>query len=251
MIFKLLSYNIHFGGSEKRAQIAEVINQIKPDLVVFQEASEPEVIKFLSEKCEMPYWAARRKHSLGFISRNEPQNYEWHHPENSKHAFLEIQLPNSETRIFGLHLRARFSKWSEAKRHEEIKRLLTSIKKYEHGFHALVGDFNTLAPGEVFHLELMPLWIRALIWASGRDIKRDTIQTILDGGYVDGYRKLFPGEKGYTFPVWNPHVRLDYIFLPQRFADRLLKFEIVKRKPAEKASDHFPLLFHLDLPESD
>ena len=251
MIFKLLSYNIHFGGSEKRASIAEVINQIKPDLVVFQEASEPEVIKFLSDKCAMKFWAARRKYSLGFISRKEPQKYEWHHPENSKHAFLEIQLPNSETRIFGLHLRARFSKWSEAKRHEEIKVLLRSIKQHEHGFHALVGDFNTLAPGEVFHLELMPLWIRALIWASGRDIKRDTIQTILNGGYVDGFRKLFPEEKGYTFPVWQPHVRLDYIFLPQKFSDRLLKLEIIKTPPAENASDHFPLLFHLDLPEND
>ncbi len=251
MIFKLLSYNIHFGGSEKREQLAEVINQIKPDLVVFQEASEPEVIKFLSEKCEMKFWAARRRHSLGFISKNKPEHYEYFHPENSKHAFLEIQLPDSETRVFGLHLRARFSKWSEAKRHEEIKVLLDSIKQHEHGFHALVGDFNTLAPGEVFHLELMPLWIRALIWASGRDIKRDTIQTILDGGYVDGFRKLFPNEKGYTFPVWQPHVRLDYIFLPQKFADKLLKFEIVKIPLTEKASDHFPLLFHLDLPEND
>ena len=76
MIFKLLSYNIHFGGSEKREQIAEVISQIKPDTVVFQEASDPEVIKYLSEKCRMPFWAARRKYSLGFISRNEPENYE-------------------------------------------------------------------------------------------------------------------------------------------------------------------------------
>lgn len=251
MNFKLLSYNIRFGGSERREKIAEVINRINPDTVVFQEASEPEVIKYLSEKCRMPFWAARRKYSLGFISRDEPENYEWHHPENSKHAFLELQLPNSEAKIFGLHLRARFSKWSEARRHEEIKKLLDAIKQHQHGFHALVGDFNTLAPGEVFHLDLMPLWIRALIWASGRDIRRDTIQTILGSGYVDGYRKLFPDDKGYTFPVWNPHVRLDYIFLPRQFAGKLLNCEIIKTPLAEKASDHFPLLFHLDLPEND
>ena len=251
MIFKLLSYNIRFGGKARREQIAEVINQIKPDLVVFQEASDPEVIKFLSDECTMPFRAARQKYSLGFISKKEPEKYEWHHPENSRHAFLEIQLPNSETRIFGLHLRARFSKWSEAKRHKEIKNLLEAIKQHQHGFHALVGDFNTLAPGEVFQFKLMPLWIRALIWASGKDIKRDTIQTILDGGYVDGFRRLLPLEKGYTFPVWNPHVRLDYIFLPEKFAGRLSNIEIVKTPPAEIASDHFPLLFHLDLPESD
>lgn len=251
MIFKLLSYNIRFGGKERRKKIAEVINQVQPDLVVFQEASEPEVIKFLSEKCAMKFWAARRKYSLGFISRNEPEKYEWHHPERSKHAFLEIQLPDSEARIFGLHLRARFSKWSERRRHQEIKVLLETIKQHQHGFHALVGDFNTLAPGEVFHLDLMPLWIRALIWASGKDIRRDTIQTILDGGYIDGFRRLYPNEKGYTFPTWEAHVRLDYIFLPEKFADRLLNFEIIKTPTAEIASDHFPLLFHLDLPESD
>lgn len=249
MIFKLLSYNIRFGGRNRKDRIAELIGGIAPDLVVFQEASEPEVIKYLSEKCRMRFWAARRKHSLGFISRNEPEKYEWHHPENSKHAFLEIQLPESEARVFGLHLRARFSKWSERRRHEEIKSLLEAIRQHQHGFHALVGDFNTLAPGEVFHLDLMPLWIRALIWASGRDIRRDTIQTILDGGYTDGFRRLYPEEKGYTFPVWQPHVRLDYIFLPERFAGRLTACEVVKRPPALEASDHFPLLFHLELPE--
>lgn len=251
MIFKLLSYNIRFGGRERREKIAEVINGIRADLVVFQEASKPDVIKFLSEKCRMPFWAARRKHSLGFISKKEPEKYEWHHPEGSKHAFLEIQLPETEARIFGLHLRARFSKWSERRRHREIKKLLESIKHHQHGFHALIGDFNTLAPGESLHLELMPLWIRVLIWASGRDIRRDTIQTILDGGYVDGFRRLYPNEKGYTFPSWRPHVRLDYIFLPEKFADRLSNCEIVKRAPAADASDHFPLLFHLDLPQND
>ena len=100
MIFKLLSYNIRFGGRERREQIAEVINQIQPDLVVFQEASEPDVIKFLSEKCEIKFWAARRKYSLGFISRKKPEKYEWHHPENSKHAFLEIQLPEFRNENF-------------------------------------------------------------------------------------------------------------------------------------------------------
>ena len=75
MIFKLLSYNIRFGGRERREQIAEVIKNIEPDLVVFQEASEPEVIKFLSDECAMPFWAARRKYSLGFISKNKPEKY--------------------------------------------------------------------------------------------------------------------------------------------------------------------------------
>lgn len=248
MILKLLSYNIWFGGRERQIEIAEVIRSIRPDIVVFQEASDPRVVEFLSKECEMPHWGAREKHSIGFISRTGVAHCEWHYPADARHAFLEIELQESETRIFGLHLSARFSKWSEQRRHREIRALLNSIERYRHGFHVLVGDFNTLAPGEIFNLKLMPLWIRGLIWLSGNDIRRDTIQEILSAGYADGFRALFPAEKGYTFPVWQPHVRLDYVFLPARDLDRLQSCEVVTAPPAvKKASDHFPLLSHLEI----
>lgn len=247
MKLQLLSYNIRFGGSERKTQIAKVIRAAAPDIVVFQEASEPSVIEFLSRECEMPHWGARAKYSVGYISRLEIANHQWHHPRGSRHAFLEIQPFGENIRIFGLHLRARFSKWSERRRHQEIQALLKGIEQHQDGFHVLVGDFNTLAPNEVFQLQLMPLWIRALIWLSGNDIKRDTIRTILDAGYLDGFRHLYPTDKGYTFPVWQPHVRLDYIFLPERYKDNLKSCEIIKQPSiATKASDHFPLLIKLE-----
>ncbi|HLM03233.1 MAG TPA: endonuclease/exonuclease/phosphatase family protein [Pyrinomonadaceae bacterium] len=248
MKLKLLSYNIRFGGRERQAQLAEVINEIEPDIVVFQEASDPGVIEYLGDACRMPFRAARAKNSVGFISRLAVVHHEWHHPRGAHHSFLEIQLSETEMRIFGLHLKARFSKWSERQRHAEIRALLESIKRHQDGFHLIVGDFNTLAPNEVFNLPLMPLWIRALIWISGRDIRRDTIQTMLDAGYLDGFRHLYPDDKGYTFPVWQPHVRLDYIFVPARYSAHLKSCEVVKAPPvAARASDHFPLLCNLEI----
>ena len=248
MKLKLLSYNIRFGGRERQAQIAGVIKEIAPDIVVFQEASDTRVIEYLSDACRMPFRAARAKSSVGFISRLEIAHHEWYHPPRAHHSFLEIQLAATEMRIFGLHLKARFSKWSERQRHMEIRALLESIKKHQHGFHVIVGDFNTLAPGEVFNLNLMPLWIRALIWISGRDIRRDTIQTMLDAGYLDGFRNLYPDDKGYTFPIWQPHVRLDYIFVPSRYSDWLKSCQVVKNPPiVTEASDHFPLLCELEI----
>lgn len=249
MKLKLLSYNIRFGGRERQAQIAEVINRLAPDIVVFQEASDTRVIEYLSDACQMPFHAARAKSSVGFISRVETAQHQWHHPAGAHHSFLEIQLAETDFRIFGLHLKARFSKWSERQRHHEIRALLESIKKHQDGFHVIVGDFNTLAPNEVFNLQLMPLWIRALIWISGRDIRRDTIQTMLDAGYLDGFRNLYPDDKGYTFPVWQPHVRLDYIFTPAAYAERLKSCQVIKEPPiVTKASDHFPLLCEFEIP---
>ena len=247
MIVKLLSYNIRFGGRRRESELTEVIRAAAPDLVVFQEATDPNVIKHLATATDLPFWAARREHSIGYISRLETSHHEWHYPAGAKHSFLEIVIKGSEARIFGLHLSSMFSKWGERRRVKEIRALLKGIERHQHGFHALVGDFNTLALGETLDVRRMPAWIRGLVWLSGRDIQRETIQILRDAAYLDAYRYLHPNEKGYTFPVWDPHLRLDYVFVPEVFADRLLECEVLAGLPiASSASDHFPLLAKLD-----
>ena len=249
MTLRLLSYNIRFGGGGREHALAETIVAAAPDLVVFQEATDPAVIKRLSEATKFPYWAARQNHSIGFLSREEVEYHEWHYPAGARHSFLEIVPAGSNARIFGLHLSARFSRWDERRRAREIRSLLDGIKRHQNGFHALVGDFNTLAPGEVLELNKMPAWIRALIWISGRKLQRETIQLMLDAGYGDGFRMLHADDKGYTFPTWDPHVRLDYVFVPKVFANRLEKCEVITEPKDEvrAASDHCPLVAELAL----
>ena len=243
MNLKLLSYNIRFGGRGREARLAEVIRAVSPDLVVFQEATDSGRNRTTGKRDEFPYWSAQRSHSIAYISRIKIAYHEWHYPAGAKHSFLEIVPEGSEARIFGLHLSARFSKWDERQRAREIRNLLKGIERHQSGFHVLVGDFNTLAPGEILEVQRMPAWIRALVWISGRDIQRETIQVMLDAGYADGYRRLHPDIKGYTFPTWDPHVRLDYVFVPSSFADRLKSCEVITEVPGvTHASDHLPLL---------
>jgi len=244
---KLLSYNIRFGGRGREEALAETIVAAAPDLVVFQEAIDPAVIERLSLATNFPFWAARRNHSIGFLSRTEVDYHEWHYPAGARHSFLEIVPAGGKTRVFGLHLSARFSKWDERRRTREIRSLLEGIKRHQNGFHVLVGDFNTLAPGEVLELDRLPAWIRALIWISGRKLQRESIQLVLDAGYADGFRMLHPDDLGYTFPTWDPHVRLDYVFVPRAFADRLTRCEVTT-EPNQRiraASDHCPLVAEL------
>ncbi len=249
MTLRLLSYNIRFGGLGREQALAETINAAAPDVVIFQEATHPDVIERIAEATKFPYWAARRNHSIGFLSRQEVDYHEWHYPAGARHSFLEIIPAGMKARIFGLHLSARFSKWDERRRTREIRSLLDGIKRHQEGFHVLVGDFNTLAPGEALNIDRMPAWIRALIWISGRKLQRETIQLMLDAGYNDVYRMLHPDVKGYTFPTWDPHVRLDYVFVPRSFAKRLVSCEVIC-EPKEKiraASDHCPLIAELAL----
>ena len=248
MTLRLLSYNMWFGGRGRERQIVEVIRAAAPDLVVFQEATDTRVMESVADLAGLPFCASRRGHSIAYASRERAAHHAWHHPEGSRHPFMEIVLADGRTRVFGLHLTARFSKWSERKRAREMRALLAGIARHQEGFHVLAGDFNTVAPGELLEMRRMPHWIRALVWLSGRDIQRETIQTVLDAGYVDGFRLRHPSEKGYTLPAWDPRVRLDYLFLPARYADRLKACDVVTAPPAPTASDHLPLLAQIEVP---
>jgi endonuclease/exonuclease/phosphatase family metal-dependent hydrolase len=241
--WRLLSYNIRYGGTGREPALAAVIGAAKPDVVVLQEATDPRVVERLAEAGAFAAWGSRPGHSTGFLSRVPVAHHAWHHPPSSRHAFLEVALEGTNCRVFGLHLSAWFSKWSERRRAREIRALLAGIRQHQDGFHVIAGDFNALAPGELLEVARMPRWIRAMVWLSGRDIARDTIQVMLDEGYADAWRTLRPGEPGYTLPTWDPHVRLDYVFTPQRYASRLQACEVIREPDPEvrAASDHLPL----------
>lgn len=245
---RVMSYNIRYGGVGKERELAEVIRASGPDIVLLQEATHPAVIAHLADAAGYPHHASRRAYSTGFMSRVPLKSYAWHRPRGARHAFLELVFDEPDMRLYGLHLSAWFSKWSERRRHFEIRALLEGIKEHQHGFHLLLGDFNALAPGERLVVEKLPGWIKAMVWISGRDIARDTIQTMLDARYADVWKQLNPesSDPGYTFPVWDPHVRFDYAFVPMAYVDRVTSFEIVKSPAMVKAaSDHHPIVVTL------
>jgi exodeoxyribonuclease-3 len=128
----------------------------------------------------------------------------------------------------------------------ELRALLRAVARHQRGFHVIGGDFNTLAPGETLDLRKLPPRLRAIVWLTGRQIRWETIRIMLDASYVDGYRSLHGRDPGYTFPTWDPHVRLDYVFLPLAWSRRLTACAVVTGHPAlAQASDHQPLIAEL------
>ena len=252
---RLLSYNIRQGGVGRAEQIAEVIKAANADVVALQEATHPEVVERIAKLADFPFFGSQRFHSTGFLSRLPVRQHAWRHPPRTRHALLEVSLAEGFPRLFVLHLRAWFSKWSERQRARELRGLLDGLQaqlireKHAFAFHVLAGDFNALAPGERFNSSPMPRWIRAMVWLSGRDIARSTIEMMRADGYVDAWRTVHANletESGHTFPVWNPHVRLDYVFTPKQYSSRFTSCE-VRQTPdvVRTASDHFPLLVEI------
>jgi exodeoxyribonuclease-3 len=127
----------------------------------------------------------------------------------------------------------------------ELRALLRTIATRERGFHVLAGDFNTLAPGELLDAGKLPFRLRTLVWLSGGRIRWRTVQMVADAGYLDAFRTRHPDVAGMTFPARDPHVRLDYIFLPNGFTARLAGCEVGVHPLARDASDHLPLVADL------
>jgi exodeoxyribonuclease-3 len=244
---RLMSYNIRHGGKGCEQPLAAVIGSAAPDLVVLQEAISPLVVERLAAMTGMAQWGSRAGHSLGFLSRQPVDHVAWHRPRVSRHAFLEIVPAGLRWRVFGVHLSAVHAAWTERRRLFELRALLAGIREHQHGPHALVGDFNTVAPGELLDVRKLPARLRALVWLSGGRIRWQTIHTVLEAGYVDAFRHLHPDLVGSSFPTWDPHIRLDYLFVPRAFGDRVGRCEVLDSEDAPRASDHFPLLAELEV----
>jgi exodeoxyribonuclease-3 len=244
MTLRLMSYNIRFGGIGREERIAAAVKQCDPDIVVLQEATKPEVVERIAAICEMPYFAAKRSHSTAYASKFAATAHEWHYHRDLQRAFLEIDVGG--IRIHNVHLRATHSNYTERGRMREVHALLDGIKARSSEFHILVGDFNTLAPGELLNMQKLPWRYRVLAFLLGGKIQYRSIQIMLDGGYIDIYRRLHT-EPGFTFPAWNPNVRLDYVFAPTAFADRISRCDVITDivEPA-KATDHLPLLAEIE-----
>ena len=214
---------------------------------MLQEATRPDVVERVAKAVGMTAWASHPNHSVAFMSRIPIAHHEWHRPAPSRRAFLEIVPAGDRMRIFGVHLSAVHSNWTEQRRVRELRALLAAIERHQHGFHVVVGDFNTLAPGEQLDVDRLPYRLQAILWLTGGRIRWETIQIMLDAKYLDAYRMLHPKDPGFTFPTWDPHLRLDYAFVPGPSVDRLKGCEVRAAAPGlEEASDHFPLLAEVD-----
>ena len=242
---RVLSYNIERGGNGREERIARVVSALEPDVVILQEARRPSAVEQIEGWSGMAAWGSQRGQSLGFMSRLPVVRATWVKPRISRHAFVEIVPAASDWRIFGVHLSAVHAAWTEHRRRLELRALLASIRSHQHGPHAIVGDFNTLAPGEWLDVWKLPARLRPLVWMSGGAIRWRTIQTILDAGYVDGFKHRQPDVIGHTFPTWAPHLRLDYLFVPADFGARVADCRVAISDDARQASDHFPLVAEL------
>jgi exodeoxyribonuclease-3 len=109
----------------------------------------------------------------------------------------------------------------------------------------VLGDLNNPRaddPGVAEGFAAWPARRRARHGGSGVD---DRLFGVLEqGGYVDLFRRLHPGEPGPTVPSTN--LRLDYVFATADLAERAVACEVRRAPEIERASDHLPVVADFD-----
>jgi exodeoxyribonuclease III len=232
---RLLTYNIRYGGVGRVELLAQVIRECRPDIAVLEEATRPEVVERLAAECQMPNWGARFGHSVAWVARVDVAASLWRGHWLAKRSYLELKTAGML--VAGVHLAAIHSNLTEQRRTWELRSILRAMPQEP---HVLLGDFNSIAPGEPFELARLPRRLRAITWATGGAVRWRTIGMMPAAGYVDAYRAVHPTDPGYTFPAWDPHLRLDYCFVKNR---EVVACEVVSDVPGvRQASDHLPLL---------
>lgn len=102
----------------------------------------------------------------------------------------------------------------------------------QRGPHFLVGDFNT--PG--------------FLGRNSRRLLPPVLRLLHRAGYQDAFHAVGEGP-AWTFPVNAPLVRIDYLFMPCRWAHGLRSARTVVEDTTLVASDHRPLLVEWAWPE--
>ncbi len=157
---RVVTYNILLGGHGRGDRIAAVLERTGADVVALQEASDVGLVRELARRLDMRMVVAKpndaSKLNLAVLSRLPLTRWRAHrHPGRMLRAHLEcevaVQAPGlPRLRIHCVHLAARFGEKNkgEARRIRELDAILGDIERSGDVPHLVLGDFNTLAPGE-------------------------------------------------------------------------------------------------------
>jgi endonuclease/exonuclease/phosphatase family metal-dependent hydrolase len=156
---RVLSYNILIGGVHRIDPLTKIIRACNPDIVGLIEAIDEHVIEELANNLGMEYRLSGRAQDeegwQGAVLSRLPIIYARTHVSTiiTKQPLLEVcveERDGSPLIVFITHLTAAFSKlWlANHKRRLEVCEILSIMKQKRGTNHLLMGDFNSIAPGE-------------------------------------------------------------------------------------------------------
>ncbi len=261
---KLMTYNVMLGGVEpepsRLEKVLQVIREQNADVSGFQETkvSEGEDNAFVEAmRKSHPFNAVFHRdedwvygHAAALFSKVRPLS---HRIIGERVRAVEMVFPvkNGSLSVSNTYL----SHVSEAERLPQIIEMLQELRG--NNYAIIMGDFNAMSPQDnipqcavkTFSPRMKEKYCR------GEKICYDTIEAVLNEGYVDVGLQFFrpdqitdqTGLSGGTGAHTRP-IRMDFIFATTSLLPYITDFNLVRAGIAYTASDHFP--WYVSLNES-
>ncbi|MCZ8516261.1 endonuclease/exonuclease/phosphatase family protein [Paenibacillus filicis] len=248
---RVMTYNMLHAPGDRLEELAQVIQETQPDILACQEVDDIDGLMTLAQRsrmlpvighCNMPESEPAPEH-VAILSRY-PINRLVVHPCDTEAMFrpifeVWIQPPNHQPiGFFTLHYRALPGPAGSNFKMREVGAMMEVLKQIE-GPHCVLGDFNAWAPGEG---DLSPTWGAQLPDDHRDAVRGPIVQQILDGGYVDTWRKANPSPDEPIGTLRGRNSRVDFIFADSIMASYAKESRIIRNPLTERASDHYPVL---------
>ncbi len=246
---RIVAYNILDNGSHREDLIAHVLKASLADVVILEEAADPQAVAVIAEAAGFAYHGARAGYSVAYLSKIPPRSAEWRTYPAARTPFLELVVGDPiPVRVIGVHFYALLTNRAERWRVREAEALIALTPDHSEELLYIMGDFNSIAPGDKLDVEAMPTWLRWLIWLNGGAVRRDALTKLMSAGFGDVFRTLHPDDPGYTLPTPSPNSRLDYCFASRTALRYVTDCSVIRDvEGVNQASDHYPILVELSL----
>ena len=254
---KIATYNVN-GVNGRLPVLLRWLNEAKPDIVCLQELKAPNEKFPLSAINDAGYsvkWHGQKSwNGVAILSKvgeiQEMRRVLPGDPEDSHSRYIEAIVNDI---VIGCLYLPNGNPWPAPKFEYKLKwfkRLTSHAKKLlaQKIPVALIGDFNVMPTElDVYKPER---WVNDALF---RVEVRDAFKILVEQGWTDAIRKLYPKEKIYTF--WDyfrnayqrdAGLRIDHFLLSSQLKRRLVNAGVDKHvRGWEKTSDHAPVWIEL------
>ena len=159
---RILAYNILVGGTNRVDQLTALIGSTHPDIVGLAEATNPQVVEEIAQRLGMQFRLSgqgknRYDWQLAVLSRLPIIHTQVHTRPDifNRQYLLEVCVEEPGGRqltVFVIHQISNFHRGLESmrKRRREVQEILRIMAPHTGTPHLLMGDFNSVAPGDTF-----------------------------------------------------------------------------------------------------
>jgi exodeoxyribonuclease-3 len=232
---RVATWNIRAGGGKRTEQIARVIHEEAPDLLVLTEFRATPGLRLLERLQSLSYHVLAGvptgiQNCVCILSRWPVEEFDVSKCPASRHRWLAVNVPALDLVVLGVHVPNQTEIWNKREFLDCIEALATEKAG---GRAIIIGDLNTALDED----------------CEGEKIRESVmLKRLFDSGWVDAWRACNPNTREFSwFSHRNNGFRLDQCLVSASLAGYVKSSALRHDVRLQKLSDHSYLAMELDL----